>query len=485
MKKLTDILGTYPTVSFRGNTDRVINKICFDSREVTENDMFIAVEGTVVDGHDYIDKAVAQGATTVVCEKLPEKTVDEVCYLLVENSAKAMGIFAANYYDHPSAKLKLVGVTGTNGKTTVATVLYRLFRELGYNSGLISTVENKVNDTILPAKFTTPDAIQLNKLLSEMVKQKCTHCFMEVSSHALSQERVEGIHYIGALFTNITHDHLDYHKTFDNYIKAKKILFDNLSDKAFAIVNKDDRRGMVMVQNCSARIKTFSLKAMADFKGKMLDNSFEGLLLEIDNRKTWFRLIGAFNASNLLAVYSTAVMLGEDSENVLTQLSAIAPAKGRFDQVISEDNRAIVDYSHTPDALENVLKTINELRKLGERIITVVGCGGDRDKTKRPKMAAIAAKLSDKVILTSDNPRTEIPEQIIKDMEAGLDILGKTKTLSITDRKEAIRTACMLAGKGDIILVAGKGHENYQEINGVRHHFDDKEILEEIFSGKN
>ncbi|MEM1135102.1 MAG: UDP-N-acetylmuramoyl-L-alanyl-D-glutamate--2,6-diaminopimelate ligase [Bacteroidota bacterium] len=484
MKKLEDILGRYPTVSFRGSTDRMINHICFDSREVTEGDMFIAVEGTVVDGHNYITQAVEKGATTVVCERLPEKISNEICYLLVDDSAKAMGIFAANFYDHPSQKLNLVGITGTNGKTTVATLLFRLFRELGYNTGLISTVENKVNDTVLPAKFTTPDAIQLNGLLEEMVKQKCTHCFMEVSSHALEQERVNGIDFTGAVFTNISHDHLDYHKTFDNYIKAKKKLFDNLSDKAFALVNKDDRRGRIMVQNCSASIRTFSLKAMADFKAKILENSFEGLLLEIDGKDTWFRLIGNFNASNLLAVYASALLLEEDKENVLTSLSGIGPAKGRFDQVISEKNRAIVDYSHTPDALENVLKTIVALRKANEQIITVVGCGGDRDKEKRPKMAAIAAKLSDKVILTSDNPRTEDPEQIIKDMQQGLNTGDSNKTLAITERKEAIKTACMLASKGDIILVAGKGHENYQEINGVRHHFDDKEILEDFLTEK-
>jgi len=444
--------------------------------------MFIAIEGLQSDGHNFIESAVESGANVVVCERFPEKTSEAVCYLLVENAAEALGVFSANFYENPSQKLKLVGVTGTNGKTTVATLLFRLFRELGYDVGLISTVENKVNDEIIPAQFTTPDALQLNELLMEMVEKGCAYCFMEVSSHALQQERVAGIHFVGALFTNITHDHLDYHKTFDNYIKAKKKLFDNLTDKAFALVNKDDRRAMVMVQNCSAKIRTFSLRSMADFKAKMLDNSFEGLLLEIENREIWFRLIGDFNASNLLAVYATAIMLGEEAEKTLTNLSAIGPAKGRFDQIVSEKIRAIVDYCHTPDALENVLKTIVSLRKNDEQIITVVGCGGDRDKDKRPKMATIAAKLSEKVVLTSDNPRTEDPEQIIKDMEAGLNTTQKSQVLSITDRKEAIKTACMLAGKGDIVLVAGKGHENYQEINGVRHHFDDREVLEEIFS---
>lgn len=444
--------------------------------------MFIAIEGLQSDGHQFIESAVEKGANVVVCERYPENTSEAVCYLLVENAAEALGVFSANFYGNPSQKLKLVGVTGTNGKTTVATLLFRLFRELGYDAGLISTVENKVNDEIIPAQFTTPDALQLNELLVEMVEKGCAYCFMEVSSHALQQERVAGVNFVGALFTNITHDHLDYHKTFDNYIKAKKKLFDNLTDKAFALVNKDDRRGMVMVQNCSAKIRTFSLRSMADFKAKMLDNSFEGLLLEIDNKEIWFRLIGDFNASNLLAVYATAIMLGEEAEKTLTNLSAIEPAKGRFDQIISEKIRAIVDYCHTPDSLENVLKTIVSLRKKNEQIITVVGCGGDRDKDKRPKMANIAARLSEKVVLTSDNPRTEDPGQIIRDMEAGLNAAQKSQVLSITDRKEAIKTACMLAGKGDIVLVAGKGHENYQEINGVRHHFDDREILEEIFS---
>lgn len=459
-----------------------MSKICFDSRLVGKQDMFVAIEGTQSDGHRFIQVAVEKGATVVVCERYPEETSEEVCYLLVENSAMALGFFAANFYGHPSKKLKLVGVTGTNGKTTVATLLYRLFKKMGYGTGLISTVENKVNNEVIPAKFTTPDALQLNELLSQMVEKDCEYCFMEVSSHALDQERVAGISFKGAIFTNITHDHLDYHKTFDNYIKAKKKLFDNLSDDAFALVNKDDRRAMVMVQNCSARIRTFSLKGMADFRAKMLDNSFEGLLLEVNNKETWFRLIGDFNASNLLAVYSAGLMLKQEEENVLTHLSSIKPAKGRFDQIVSENIRAIVDYCHTPDALENVLKTIASLRKQGEQIITVVGCGGDRDKAKRPKMASIALKYSEKVVLTSDNPRTEDPQTIIDDMMTGVVSTEMNKVLSIVNRKEAIRTACMLANKGDIVLVAGKGHENYQEINGVRHSFDDREVLEDIFS---
>ncbi len=461
-----------------------INQIQFDSRAVEHGDMFVAVVGVTVDGHRFIDQAIASGAKVIVCEVLPEVVSDEITYLIVDNSAEALGVYANNFFDEPSKKLKLVGITGTNGKTTTATILHELFQHLGYQVGLLSTIENKINHKILDTKFTTPDALTINRLLDEMVEEGCDFCFMEVSSHAIEQGRVSGLHFEGAVFSNITHDHLDYHKTFDNYIRAKKKLFDNLPKTSFALTNKDDKRGMVMLQNCLANKNTYALNTMADFRARLVDNSFEGLLLEIDNKEVWFRLTGAFNAYNLLAIYATSVLLGENEEEVLKYLSMIQPAKGRFEQIVSKDNiRAIVDYAHTPDALKNVLETIREIRVPGENIITLVGCGGDRDAEKRPKMAAIAAKLSDKVVLTSDNPRSEDPEKIIEDMKKGIDISNARKCLSITDRREAIRTACMLAGPGDIVLVAGKGHEDYQEIKGVRHPFDDKKILEEILIG--
>jgi len=443
--------------------------------------LFVAVKGLTVDGHQFIDKAIESGAVAIVCEELPKSRNEGVAYVVVDHSAKALGHFAAAFFGHPSKKLKLVGITGTNGKTTNATLLQALFKELGHRTGLISTIENKIDDEVLPARFTTPDAVAVNQLLAEMVGRGCTHAFMEVSSHALEQQRVAGITFKGGIFTNISHDHLDYHKTFENYIKAKKKLFDGLPANAFALVNKDDKRGGVMLQNCAAQHHTFGLKANADFKARLVENTFDGLLLEIDGVQTWFRLTGSFNAYNLLGVYAAALLLGEEAEQVLTVLSALKPAKGRFDQLVGRDNiRAIVDYCHTPDALDNVLATIKEIKSADERIITVVGCGGDRDREKRPKMAAIAAKYSEKVVLTSDNPRSEDPEAIISEMKKGLGIKEQRLALAITDRREAIRTACMLAQAGDILLIAGKGHETYQEINGVRHPFNDKEEVAQM-----
>lgn len=488
MAILKDILYKVTLKSVAGDTGTEINAVHFDSRKAAAGSVFVAVAGTQADGHQFIDKAIAQGTTAIVCERVPATLQEGITYVQVENSAQALGIIASNFYDNPSAKLKLVGITGTNGKTTVVTLLHQLFMKLGYNSGLLSTVANRINDKIIPATHTTPDAVQLNALLAQMVKEGCTHAFMEASSHAIVQHRMAGITWAGAVFTNITHDHLDYHETFDNYIRAKKKLFDELPKSAFALVNVDDKRGHVMMQNTKASKNTYALKSMSDFKGKVLTNSLQGLELEISSKDTlaqtvWFTLIGDFNAYNLLAAYGVGVLLGEDAREVLTQLSTVKPATGRFDQMISPSGiTAIVDYAHTPDALENVLNTIQNVRTKNEKVITVIGCGGDRDKTKRPEMASIAARLSDQVILTSDNPRSEDPDQIIKDMQAGIGISQQKKVLSITNRLEAIKTACALAQEGDIVLVAGKGHETYQEIKGVKHDFDDKKIILEIFS---
>ena len=482
MTNLKDILYKVSIISISGNRDLELNGISFDSREVKPGFLFIAIKGTQSDGHEFISKAISSGASAILCQKLPENVDVNITFIEVENSDLALGIVASNFYNNPSSKLQLVGVTGTNGKTTTVTLLHRLFLALGYNAGLLSTVENRINDTVIPATHTTPDAIKLNSLLNEMVKNGCTHCFMEVSSHAIVQHRISGLYFKGALFTNITHDHLDYHKTFEEYIKAKKLFFDNLNSEAFALVNKDDKRGMVMLQNTKATKNTFALKSQASFKGKMKSNTFHGLELEIDSKDIWFRQIGSFNAYNLLGVYATAVLLGEDKEEVLTALSNIESARGRFEQIISSTKiTAIIDYAHTPDALKNVLDTIVDLRKGEEKIITVVGCGGNRDTSKRPVMADIASSLSDKIILTSDNPRSEDPQDILKEMESVVSITNRKKVLTILDRKEAIKTACSLAAPGDIILVAGKGHENYQEIKGVKYPFDDKEILKEIF----
>jgi UDP-N-acetylmuramoyl-L-alanyl-D-glutamate--2,6-diaminopimelate ligase len=458
-----------------------VTGICFDSRKVKPGFLFVAVKGTLSDGHEYVGKAIELGAVAVVCEVMPENVKESINVVTVKNSAQALGIIASNFFGNPSEKLKLTGVTGTNGKTTVATLLYKLFGSLGHRPGLISTVENRIIDEVIPSTHTTPDPVQLNELLKRMVDSGCTHVFMEVSSHAVDQERIAGLKFVGALFTNITHDHLDYHKTFENYIKAKKKFFDELLGDAFALVNADDKRGMVMMQNTKATKYSFGLKKMVDFKAKIITNSIEGLELEIGGKTVWFKLIGDFNAYNLLAVYGAAVLLGEDSDEVLIKLSALKGAVGRFELVQPGAKViAIVDYAHTPDALKNVLETIALFRSGTEQVITVVGCGGNRDKTKRPLMASIACRLSDKVVLTSDNPRDEDPMEIIKEMQAGVMPTEARKTLVMADREEAIKTACMMAKEKDIILIAGKGHETYQEIKGVKYPFDDREVVERM-----
>lgn len=482
MKVLKDILYKVSLISTTGDMDLRIQNIVFDSRQVIERSVFVAVPGTQVDGHDYIEAAVIKGATVIVCEILPEILNEGITYVQVVNSAKAMGIMASNYFDNPSEKLKVVAVTGTNGKTTTVTLLHQLFMGMGYSVGLLSTVENKINSEVIPATHTTPDAVSVQALLRKMLDAGCTHCFMEASSHAIVQERIAGLKMAGAVFTNISHDHLDYHLTFDEYIKAKKKLFDELPKDAFALVNVDDKRGMVMLQNCKATHQTFGLKSPADFKAKIISNTLEGLELDINNKLIWFRMIGAFNAYNLLGVMGTSVLLGEDEEEVLRELSGIKGAKGRFDRISIGGITAIVDYAHTPDALDNVLKTINGVRTGNEQLITVVGCGGNRDKSKRPIMAKIAVQESDKAILTSDNPRFEEPMAILNDMQQGVGPTERRKTLTIEDRREAIKTACMLSNKGDIILIAGKGHEDYQEIKGVKHHFDDAEVVTELLT---
>lgn len=480
---LQDLLYKVPIRSATGSTAVEINSLAIDSRNASAGCCFIALRGTKTDGQLYIDAALEKGAAAIVCESLPAKMTDGVTYIQAENAAEAAGYMSHNFYGEPSRKLKLVGVTGTNGKTTVATLLWKLFTALGCKGGLISTVQNQVGDKTIEATHTTPDAISINSLLKQMADEGCSHVFMECSSHAIHQRRIAGLQFAGALFTNITHDHLDYHKTFDEYIRVKKSWFDKLPSAAFAISNADDRRGAVMLQNTPAKKYFYSLKTMAEYKGKILDNSLEGLHMTINDREVYFRLIGEFNAYNLLAVYGAAVCLGKDREKVLQALSSLDGAEGRFDYRISKNEKitGIVDYAHTPDALLNVLATIKKLRRGNEKIITVVGCGGDRDKTKRPVMAEVACEYSDKVILTSDNPRSEDPLQILKDMEAGLNAATKKKAISIADRKEAIKTAVSLAAKDDIVLVAGKGHEKYQDIKGVKHDFDDKQVLNEMF----
>lgn len=482
MKKLTDILQGVKVNNADFNADVNVKSICFDSRKVETDAMFVATRGTVVDGHDFMESAAIKGASVIVCEELPKELNANVSYVLVDNSSRAMGFIAANFYDHPSKKIKLVGITGTNGKTTIATLLFKLFRQLGNNVGLISTVENKINDEIIPSTHTTPDVISINELLIKMINKGCDYCFMEVSSHATIQERIAGLSFTGGVFSNITHDHLDFHKTFDEYIKAKKYFFDQLPKSAFALTNADDKRGEVMLQNTIAFKKSYALLTLADFKAKVIENQFSGLLLNIDNLDVWFKMIGSFNAYNILAVYGTAILLEQDKMKVLTILSALDGAEGRFEYIIAGNGSiGVVDYAHTPDALKNVLQTIQNIRQGNEKIITIVGCGGDRDRTKRPIMAEVACKLSDKVILTSDNPRSEDPSEIIKEMETGVSITNRNKTISIVDRKEAIKTACHLASAGDIILLAGKGHEKYQEIAGVKYPFDDKKVLKEQF----
>jgi UDP-N-acetylmuramoyl-L-alanyl-D-glutamate--2,6-diaminopimelate ligase len=478
MAVIKDIVYKVSLTSTYGDMHVDVSGIAFDSRKVQPGFLFVAVKGTAVDGHDFIDKAIASGAAAILAERLPDSLSDSVVYITVKDTAQALGIVSSNFYGNPSEKLKLVGVTGTNGKTTTATLLYQLFKQLHYRVGLLSTVENKIDDLVITATHTTPDPIQLNKLLHQMVESGCSHAFMEVSSHAIDQDRIAGLKFTGAVFTNITHDHLDYHETFENYIKAKKKFFDELPSDAFALVNADDKRGMVMLQNTKASKHTFGLKKMVDFKAKIITNSIVGLELDIDGQPVWFRMIGGFNAYNLMGVLGAAVLLGEEVEEVLTKLSALQGAPGRFELVMPGSKfTAIVDYAHTPDALENVLNTITEFRTGVEQVITIVGCGGNRDKAKRPLMASIACKLSDKIILTSDNPRDEEPMDIIRDMQAGITSAELKKVLVIADREEAIKTACMMASEKDIVLVAGKGHENYQEIKGVKHAFDDREVL--------
>ena len=483
MANLQDILYKVSIRSIHGERDRQVDNLQTDSRQAGAGSLFIAMKGTHVDGHDFIPAVTAAGTPVVVCQDLPADLQKGVTYIRVEDTAAAAGIIAHNFYGQPSERLKLVGVTGTNGKTTIATLLYKLFSGLGYKCGLLSTVQNHIGERIIPATHTTPDALHLNSLLKEMADEGCTHVFMETSSHAIHQHRIAGLRYAGGLFSNITHDHLDYHKTFEEYIRVKKSFFDSLPSEAFAISNADDKRGAVMLQNTNAKKYFYSLKTLAEFKGRILENNLTGLVMIINEQEVHFRLIGEFNAYNLLAVYGAAICLGEDKSEVLRRLSSLDGAEGRFDYLMSPKDKiiGIVDYAHTPDALINVLTTIQKLRKGHERVITVVGCGGDRDKTKRPLMAAAAAEYSDKAILTSDNPRSEEPEQIIRDMEAGLNTAAKRKYISITDRKEAIRTALSLAGPEDIVLVAGKGHEKYQEIKGVKYPFDDKQILLEFF----
>ncbi len=464
----------------RGEREVEVSGLTFDSRKVETGYAFIAQTGVHVDGHEYIEQTIAQGAKVIVCEKMPQTLHDEVTYILTPNSNKALGIMAGNWYGNPSRKLKLTGITGTNGKTTTVTLLSRLFRMMGYHVGLISTIVNKIDDEEIPATHTTPDAIALNGLLARMVEKGCQYAFMEVSSHSIVQERIAGLEFAGGIFSNITHDHLDFHKTMANYIAAKKGFFDGLGKEAFALTNIDDRNGMVMVQNCSARIMTYSLQKMADIRCRIVENTFQGLHLEVNGKEVWTRLVGRFNAYNLMAIFGTAIAYGCEENEALRLLSMLEAAEGRFQYVAGKGVTAIVDYAHTPDALQNVIDTINDIRCGKGNLITVVGCGGDRDPLKRPIMAQIGVKGSDQLILTSDNPRTEDPEKILDAMEAGLNEAEKEKMLRITDRRQAIKTAVRLAKEGDIVLVAGKGHEKYQDINGVKLHFDDREELEKI-----
>ncbi|MCO6496465.1 MAG: UDP-N-acetylmuramoyl-L-alanyl-D-glutamate--2,6-diaminopimelate ligase [Chitinophagaceae bacterium] len=483
MAVLKDILQGVKLLQLKGSDTVEVTHVLIDSRQASTGTCFIAISGTSTDGHKYIGSAIEKGADVIVCEQMPYSLNDRVTYVQVENSAIAAGVIAHSFYDMPSEHMKLVGVTGTNGKTTVATLLFRLFTALGYHCGLLSTVQNQIGEKVYPSMHTTPDPVSLNEMLSQMYQDGCSYVFMEVSSHAIHQHRIAGLKFAGGIFTNISHDHLDYHKTFEEYLRVKKSFFDDLPDSAFALSNADDRRGLVMLQNTSAHKYLYSLKSMADFKGKILDNSLLGLQLTINDVEAHFRLIGAFNAYNLLAVYGAAICLGQQKDEVLEKMSLLEGAEGRFDYIVSPKEKVmgIVDYAHTPDALLNVLATIRNLKKGNEHVVTVVGCGGDRDKTKRPEMAAVASEYSDRVILTSDNPRSEDPAAIIKDMEAGVPVTARKKTLSITDRREGIKAAVGFTEPGDILLIAGKGHEKYQEIKGVRHHFDDKEVLIEMF----
>ncbi len=482
MNTIKDLIQFVPNAQVIGNNLTTVLHLTYNSREVGEGSMFFAIKGTQVDGHNYINEVIEKGVAAVVCEELPKEINSTVTYIKVNNTSEAMGKIAAAFYDNPSKKLKLIAITGTNGKTTVATLLFRLFRSFGHHVGLLSTVQNQINETVIPATHTTPDSIKINELLEHMVDNGCEYAFIEASSHAIHQNRISGLHIAGAVFTNITHDHLDYHHTFSNYINAKKKLFDDISDEAFALTNKDDKNGMVMLQNTKATRYTYSLKSIADFKAKIIESDFSGMLLNIDEQEAWFRLVGNFNAYNLLAAYGTAFLLGKEKLEIIQHLSNIEAVKGRFEYVRSENGViAIIDYAHTPDALKNILETINELRNKNEQLITIVGCGGNRDAAKRPIMADIASQHSTKVIFTSDNPRDENPDAILDEMQQGVKPLHYKKTLRISERKEAIKAAIASAKKGDIILVAGKGHENYQEIKGVKHHFDDRETVLELF----
>ncbi|MCQ2188375.1 MAG: UDP-N-acetylmuramoyl-L-alanyl-D-glutamate--2,6-diaminopimelate ligase [Paludibacteraceae bacterium] len=477
--KLRDLLNSIGCEKIVGNTDIEISAICQDSRQVNAGSLFVAVCGYSIDGHEYIQSAIEKGATAIVLQTLPSELKDGVAYIQVKDSAEALGCLASEWYGNPSSKLKLVGVTGTNGKTTIATVLYKMHREFGHKTGLLSTVCNYIDERAVPATHTTPDPISLQRLLSEMVDAGCTYAFMEVSSHAADQKRISGLKFVGGIFTNITRDHLDYHKTFDNYIKAKKSFFDSLPSDAFALTNADDRNGSVMIQNSKALRKSYSVRSLADFKAKVVEDSFYGMLLNIDGKEVSTQFVGRFNASNLLAVYSACILLGNDQDKTLLALSKMTPVNGRFETIRGEESSvcAIVDYAHTPDALENVISTINEVKSKNSELITVVGCGGNRDKGKRPIMAKSAVDNSDKVVITSDNPRNEEPMDIINDMLAGLTEDEQRNVIVNADREQAIKTACSMAKKGDVILVAGKGHEDYQDIKGVKHHFDDHEVV--------
>lgn len=483
MIHLQNILSHLHKPTLSGNTDKMVETIVFDSRKASQGSLFFAISGTQRNGHDFIPQVIEQGCDMVVCEVLPSALLPNITYIQVADSSKALSLAAAAFYDFPYNKLKVVAVTGTNGKTTIATLLYQLFTQMGFACGLLSTVQNIINNQPLPSTHTTPDALSVQALLNQMVEAGCEYAFMEASSHAIHQNRIYGIQFKGIVFSNISHDHLDYHVTFDNYIKAKKKLFDEVNDDAFALTNKDDKNGMVMMQNCKGVKYTYALKQMADFKAKIIERDFNGLLLDIDGQEAWFKLVGDYNAYNLLAVYGTAFLLGIDKDTIITQLSNINAPKGRYETVKSNTGiTAIVDYAHTPDALENILNSINNLRTGNEQLITIIGCGGNRDVAKRPVMGDVSSKLSTKAIFTSDNPRSEKPEDIINAMQSGVAPLNYKKTICITDRKEAIKTAVSMANKGDIILIAGKGHENYQEIEGVKHPFDDKLVVSEMFN---
>ncbi len=482
MKVLSDILKNIEIIDQKGDLFIALSGIYTDSRKVNANGLFIALRGTQTDGHNFINKALENGATAIICEAFPEKIAEDVVYLRVKNSAKALAYAAAAFYENPADKLKIIGITGTNGKTTIATLLYKMFNNLSIKSGLVSTIAYYIADKKVPASHTTPDAIKLHQLFKNMLDEGCEYCFMEVSSHAIDQKRIEGINFSGAVFTNLTHDHLDYHKNFKSYRDTKKQLFDNLSKNAFALINADDKNGAFMLQNTDAKKYTYSLKHAADFKSKVIEAHLNSTLIEINGTEIWTLFTGDFNASNLTAVYAVADIIGIEKEQIATQISKLKPVNGRFETIELNNITGIVDYAHTPDALENVLKTINSVKTAKQQIITVVGAGGDRDKSKRPVMAKVAVENSDKVILTSDNPRTEPPTNILDDMERGIIPVMQKKMLRITNRKEAIKTACLIANTGDIILIAGKGHENYQEINGKRFHFDDKEVFMEMMN---